>query len=350
MPGLPMPSIVGNRRAKTYRIYQVVKSKPGRYLIFMLIAVLALYTWHINFSGTLRYGNAPSWIELAALDSLESGDEEPLATPLTSQGLVADKAFHLGSTSKERYKTELEQFATRAFPKWLRKRAHKSIELYLGDSTDVMALPQIPHKIYQTAKREPYWTDQRFRSWQNIPGYSYHFFDDPRADKWVRGTFSGTEVEQVWNKLGAGIKRSDLLRYLLVLADGGIYSDLDTVRLKPISKWGGGADFNGPEIINPPSVFVGIEADVANRRDWRKWWPRPLQIAQWTFAAAPMHPILIDTIRRVHHITAKVEVAKTQSSNSSETQLVGGERQDGEGDVSIMEWTGRSTPTSCSQR
>ncbi|KAG8749362.1 membrane-bound alpha-1,6- mannosyltransferase Initiation-specific [Ceratobasidium sp. 428] len=279
---------------------------------------------------------------------MEPENEQTSVEPLSSLGLEADASFHLGSISREKYKAELERFATRSFPKWLRKRAHKSIDLYLGSSTDLTALPQIPQNIYQTAKREPYWTDQRLRSWQNIPDYAYHFFDDAKADKWVRGTFGGTEIELVWNKLGAGIKRSDLLRYLLVMVEGGIYSDLDTVRLKPISKWGEGADFNGPELTNPPSVIVGIEADVGIRGarvDWHKariWWPRPLQIAQWTFAAAPFHPILIDTIRRVHHITAKVDASelKSETSNLTETQWVGGERLRGNSGISIMEWTG----------
>ncbi|KAG9118281.1 membrane-bound alpha-1,6- mannosyltransferase Initiation-specific, partial [Ceratobasidium sp. 392] len=255
-----------------------------------------LYILHISASDRLYYGDASKRGELRDIPELV--DEVSLTEPLSPLGLEADKTFHLGSTSKERYKAELEQFATRTFPKWLRKRAHKSIELYLGDSVDITRLPSVPHKIYQTAKREPYWTDQRLRSWQGIPGYEYHFFDDPKADKWVRRTFGGTEVELVWNKLGTGVKRADLLRYLLVMVEGGIYSDMDTVRLKPISKWGDGANFNGPEVTNPPSVFVGIEADVGNRPDWHKWWPRPLQIVQWTFAAAPLHPILIDTIRR----------------------------------------------------
>lgn len=30
-----------------------------------------------------------------------------------------------------------------------------------------------------------------------------------------------------------------------------------------------------------------------------QWWPRPLQISQWTIASARAHPILIDTLRRL---------------------------------------------------
>lgn len=94
-----------------------------------------------------------------------------------------------------------------------------------------------------------------------------------------------------------------MLRYLLLLLEGGIYSDTDTKRLKPISAWTDGArlwnngrgwlygsgQFNlteelmgvGEEDLGPPSVVVGIEADVGDRQDWHDWWPRPVSHCDW---------------------------------------------------------------------
>lgn len=34
-------------------------------------------------------------------------------------------------------------------------------------------------------------------------------------------------------------------------------------------------------------------------RCFLQWWPRPLQISQWTMASARGHPVLLDTVRRV---------------------------------------------------
>ncbi|ELU44527.1 rhomboid family protein [Rhizoctonia solani AG-1 IA] len=117
----------------------------------------------------------------------------------------------------------------------------------------------------------------------------------------------------------------------------------DTVRLKGPDKWGHGANFQGPKSKGSPSVFVGIEYS-GTRSDWHKWWPRPLQIVQWTFAAAPFHPILIDTLRRVYHVTAIVEANKGKNQTSNATDLeghwVGGELLRDDGTISIMEWTG----------
>jgi len=30
------------------------------------------------------------------------------------------------------------------------------------------------------------------------------------------------------------------------------------------------------DVVGPPSVIVGIEADVGDREDWAMWWPRPV--------------------------------------------------------------------------
>lgn len=86
-----------------------------------------------------------------------------------------------------------------------------------------------------------------------------------------------------------------MLRYLLLLVDGGIYTDTDTRLRKPPSFWGRGAKLwaNGKgltkdeqnriavgepweDVLGPPSVVVGVEADVGERDDWNDWWPRPV--------------------------------------------------------------------------
>ncbi|QRW14891.1 glycosyltransferase family 32 protein [Ceratobasidium sp. AG-Ba] len=305
MPELPTPSTYDIRRPSLRWPRRIAKSRS----VIILVVILGLYILHLLFDDT-HYNDLSSWAELNDLLSSET-DVTLSAEPLTPLGLEADRSFHLGSTSKARYKAELEHFVTRAFPKRLRKRAHASIELYLGQSTDLTTLPQITHRIYQIAKKEPYWTDQRFRSWRDIPGYSYYFFDDSKADKWIRNTFGGTEIEIVWEKLGAGIKRADLLRYLLVMVDGGIYSDFDTIRLKPISRWGQDAEFNGPELSNPPSLVVGIEADA---------------LAQVLATSDPDLPMDFCSVTNV--------------TNKAEGKQTGGEALNETEPVSVMEWTG----------
>lgn len=86
------------------------------------------------------------------------------------------------------------------------------------------------------------------------------------------------------------VLKADLVRYLLVFTFGGVYTDTDTICLKPIRNWGDGK----PDI----SLIVGVEADAKDIPDWEKSYGRQLQMVQWTFAAAPGHPVLANTFFR----------------------------------------------------
>jgi len=86
--------------------------------------------------------------------------------------------------------------------------------------------------------------------------------------------------------------KSDLLRYLLLDIEGGIYSDTDTVALKPIDKW-------VPERFrNRTRLIVGIEFDQRDGGTWADI-SHPVQFCQWTIAAAPGHPVFQKMVARV---------------------------------------------------
>jgi hypothetical protein len=92
-----------------------------------------------------------------------------------------------------------------------------------------------------------------------------------------------------------------MLRYTLLYLNGGIYTDLDTKPLKPLSEWGREPDLfrqgrgwlfpedqehePTPEELDKlkrsldvASVVVGVESDVGGREDWHDWWPRPVSV------------------------------------------------------------------------
>ena len=175
-----------------------------------------------------------------------------------------------------------------------------------------------------------------------------------------------------------------MYRYLILLLEGGIYSDTDTTLLKAPSNWGRGArawrDGKGwldqasldrleagekiNAILGPPSVVVGIEADVGGREDWHDWWPRPLQIVQWTMASAPAHPIAISAILRIMHETGRAidwarehamnmkflnELGRYDDAKALATVNVMDEPGEG-GPVGVMAWTGPGVWTDATLR
>jgi alpha 1,6-mannosyltransferase len=86
--------------------------------------------------------------------------------------------------------------------------------------------------------------------------------------------------------------KSDLLRYLILEIEGGVYTDTDTIALKPIDSW------VPSSIRDKVGLIVGIEFD---RRDGGAWTDIPhwLQFCQWTIAAVPGHPVFQKMVDRV---------------------------------------------------
>lgn len=87
--------------------------------------------------------------------------------------------------------------------------------------------------------------------------------------------------------------RADLVQYLFLLHDGGIYTDLDTICLQPISAW------------IPPKyekadigLVLGIEGDSLGG-DIISGFSHPVQFATWTMAVKPGHFMIEMIIERV---------------------------------------------------
>lgn len=86
--------------------------------------------------------------------------------------------------------------------------------------------------------------------------------------------------------------KSDLLRYLILDAKGGVYTDTDTVALKSIDKW------VPTKYRDKAHLIVGIEFDRLDGGGWADI-PHWLQFCQWTIAAAPGHPVFPKMVERI---------------------------------------------------
>jgi alpha 1,6-mannosyltransferase len=95
------------------------------------------------------------------------------------------------------------------------------------------------------------------------------------------------------------ILKADFFRYLILLARGGIYADIDTYALKPAPEW-------IPQNFNLKSIglLIGIEADP-DRPDWSDWYSRRIQFCQWTIQSKPGHPVLRNIISKITAETLK---------------------------------------------
>ena len=164
-------------------------------------------------------------------------------------------------------------------------------------NTSVFAKPDFPRKIWQTAKTGVAGMDeadrQAVQSWTKMnQKWRYETITQYGAESYIQERFADRwEIQEVFTDLQDPILRSDLIRYLVLLGDGGVYSDLDTRSLKPIDGW------IPIEYKNRANVVIGVEYDKLDGGRWTDW-TLDLQFCSWTVLARPGHPLLELTVAR----------------------------------------------------
>ncbi|KAI4215294.1 MAG: hypothetical protein LQ351_002193 [Letrouitia transgressa] len=160
---------------------------------------------------------------------------------------------------------------------------------------------KFPAYIWQTWKYTPASGEfgDNFRaaeaSWtEKHPGFVHEVLTDQAAVYLMRHLYASVpDVLEAYNSLPVPVLKADFFRYLILLARGGIYTDIDTTALVSTTDW-------IPEEVPRSTIglIVGIEADP-NRTDWRDWYSRRIQFCQWTIQAKPGHPVLRDIVATI---------------------------------------------------
>ncbi|KAF6225762.1 hypothetical protein HO133_009764 [Letharia lupina] len=160
---------------------------------------------------------------------------------------------------------------------------------------------KFPAYIWQTWKYTPASGDfgESFRpaeaSWSELhPGFVHEVVTDEAAVYLLKHLYASVpEVLDAYESLPLAVLKADFFRYLILLARGGIYTDIDTTALRSTTDW-------IPEEVPRSSIglIIGIEADP-NRTDWKDWYSRRIQFCQWTIQAKPGHPVLRDIVATI---------------------------------------------------
>jgi alpha 1,6-mannosyltransferase len=162
-------------------------------------------------------------------------------------------------------------------------------------------MSKFPAYIWQTWKNTPASQDfdEIFRepeaSWTQLhPTFVHEVITDNVAVHLMRHLYASVpEVLEAYSALPLPVLKADFFRYLILLARGGIYSDIDTAALKPAMDW-------VPSEVPRSSygMVIGIEADP-DRPDWAEWYSRRIQFCQWTIQSKPGHPVLADVVANI---------------------------------------------------
>ena len=178
-------------------------------------------------------------------------------------------------------------------------------------TTDEHVKP-FPKKIWQTWRAPLAALDEEdiqiVRSWQKLnPDYRYELLTDQAAETYILDHFQDTRSDIIETYFGIHdpILRSDFLRYLILLSEGGVYTDLDTRALKPIKDW------IPPWWVDDVNIVIGVEIDQPDDK-WADWY-YDYAFCQWTIMSKPGHPIIETAVRRV--ITSLWKFAESQNTS-----------------------------------
>ena len=169
-----------------------------------------------------------------------------------------------------------------------------------------------PRKIWQTGRDGAATIDDEtvlaVKTWTKLnEDWRHEILTDAGAETYVRGTFAHRpEIVETYLALGDAILRADMLRYLVLLGDGGVYCDMDTRALKPIDDWVPAA-YRGKA-----NVVVGIEYDKMDGSRWLDW-TLDLQFTNWAMLAQPGHPLLELTVQKLIYELNVLAARKGQS-------------------------------------
>jgi alpha 1,6-mannosyltransferase len=118
------------------------------------------------------------------------------------------------------------------------------------------------------------------------PGYTYTLVADAEATSIIDTYFADRpEIGTTFRALTNPALKSDFLRYLILSARGGTYSDVDTKPLVPLESW-------LPASLRATTrLVISIEYDETHDKHTDQT-THPVQFCQWTISAAPNHPLM----------------------------------------------------------
>lgn len=155
------------------------------------------------------------------------------------------------------------------------------------------------------------------------PGFVHEILNDELIDAIVRHYYHRIpEIMEAYTSLPTRILKIDFSKYLILLARGGVYMDMDTVPIQPIPNW-------IPEALEPNEIgmIIGIEHDALPNSNWKKNFVRRLQFGNWAIQTKPGHPILREIIAQITELTLHRKEENLLTLNFRN-------------DLTIMGWTG----------
>lgn len=266
--------------------------RRGLLIAFCVLSLLYLFTTSRSFS------RPPIDHKLPEVASKETGRSYPPSIPRKSN-----------SASQQNIQS--------VTPQTLRERLRYQFPYDLES--------KFPAYIWQTWKYSPASGkfDENLRpmeaSWTEMhPGFIHEVVTDDAAYQLIKYLYSSVpEVVEAYHFMPLPVLQADFFRYLVLLARGGIYADIDTEALRSTTEW-------LPEKFDRSTVglVIGIEADATGREDWALWYSRRVQFCQWTIQSKPGHPALRHLVATITEDTLRMKKLGILSAKNMDKSVV----------------------------
>ena len=164
---------------------------------------------------------------------------------------------------------------------------------------------RFPRKIWQSWKVDPLRFEQRdidrAMSWTiKNPSHRYEVLTDDNAEEYVAekfgpGGFDQPEIVSTYKALSTRrIIQADLLRYLIMYAEGGIWADIDVEALRAIDEFIP-KRFRESDV----NIVIGVETDEPGFKDHPILGSKAQSFCQWTFMCKPKLPVMMKLIEHI---------------------------------------------------
>lgn len=205
------------------------------------------------------------------------------------------------------------------------KRGATSQRNSYGSSVAVPVAKGFPKKIWQTWKIDPLQFEERdsttARTWlQKNPDFRYEVLTDNNDMGYVEQHFGSEgfnrpDIVDMYRSITATIIKADLLRYMVMYAEGGVYADIDVEALKPVSRFIPDHRYDENDI----DMVIGVEIDQPDFKDHPVLGKKSQSFCQWTFMARPRLPVMLHLIENI--MSWLKDLAKEQGVPVSEVVL-----------------------------
>jgi hypothetical protein len=122
------------------------------------------------------------------------------------------------------------------------------------------------------------------------------------------------DIIYIYRTLTATIIKADLLRYLILYVEGGVYADIDVEALVPIDRW---IPFHFNEA--DADLVISVEIDEPTYYNHTILGPKSQSFCQWTIMSKPRNPAMLRIINNV--VAWLADTARKQNVSISEITL-----------------------------